>query len=140
MEPSFHWINFFKGFNEIVVIRMETLLTIVLYGFPLPLKVYRRHAQTAEVMEPSFCLNNFFQSLQQLLLEWKYCWQYYCKSFLSVLRGYAETAEVMKPSLHWINCLKAFNKMLMIGRMRLNSNFFSILPRTTRSHKLLSQK
>ena len=28
----------------------------------------------------------------------------------------------------------------MIGRMRLSSNFFSILPRTTPSHKLLSQK
>ena len=35
---------FFKSFNKILVIRMEMLF----------LKVYGRHAQTAEGMEPSF--------------------------------------------------------------------------------------
>ena len=67
MEPSFRLITFFEAFNKIVVIRIEMLLTILLKEFPLPLKVYRRHAQTAKVMEPSFCLNNFFKGFNKIV-------------------------------------------------------------------------
>ena len=61
-NPVSSELIFFKAFSKIVVIIMEMLLTILLYGFPLPLKVYKRHAQTGEVMEPSFHVIIFFQS------------------------------------------------------------------------------
>ena len=95
MEPSFCWINFFKGFNKIVVIRMKTLLTILLLGFPLPLKVYRWHAQTAEVMEPSFCWINFWKGFNKIV----------------VLRMETLLITIL---LFWINFFKSFNKILVI--------------------------
>ena len=47
---------------------MEILLTILLLGFPVPLKVNRRYAQTAEVREASLCSINFFKGFNKIVV------------------------------------------------------------------------
>ena len=61
------------------------------------LEVYRQHAETGEVMEPSFPWIVSKLSIRYFLLVWWKCfWQYYCKGFLSLLRFTGGTPKLWR--------------------------------------------